>query len=204
MTRAITEAEKIANETLIIDQDLIKTWVHDANPVDTETVIGSVRPEEVEVVVVSDTDTLSTAGSSHYEDISDDDDTTSEISLPSTSTSTGESVDIEAVNVGGDIVDAVSAPVGANASGVGVDDVVIRNDDDGEQAPAVLDDSIPWEEYHLDPPPAEEVVAEAVAAGLRIIERNQITFLTNMETREQTYRNTGKFCQFLVDQKVMG
>ena len=180
-TKAIVEAEKQANERLVIDKELVSKWLKDRDQeAAASAVVAAVEPSETEIVEISDDESdASSVGSS-----GDTDSVSSGFN-----TDTAEEIYARAVDDRNEII-VVDSPDAGEA-------------DDGPSAGAgVHDDSVPWEDFRLDN--ANDVLADADAAGLTILNQNKLAFLANLNHRLAEYEESGFVDDYLFRQLTMG
>ena len=182
-TRAIAESERIANESLIVDKELVQQWLAERSPP-----ISAVEPVDTEVVEISDDDS-DTSGS----DTSGDTD-----SVSSFGSDAVEEIYARSIDPTSDVIIVDDTVVDGAADSVAVDpvagDPVARDD--------VHNESEPWEDYRLDDP--ADVIADADAAGLSRLDQNKLAFLANINHRLSTYEETGFAGDYLYRQLTMG
>lgn len=177
-TKAIAEAEKQANERLVIDKEIVAKWLKDRDQDEAASaVVAAVEPSETEIVEISDDDSDTSSG-----------DTSSVSSCSSFGTEAAEEIHTRALDSLDDIV--VESP---NAG------------DDDENVAVGADannDTAPWEDYQLDDP--NDVLADADAVGLSILDQNKLAFLANLNHRLNEYEESGFADGYLYRQLTMG
>lgn len=174
-TKAIAESERLANDRLDIDKELIQQWLAERSPT-----ISAVEPTEAEVIEISDDDS-DTSGS----DTSGDSD-----SVSSFGSEAAEEIYARSIDPTGDVV-VVEGPVVEAADAANVD-----------AGAEDLNKSAPWEDYQLDDP--ADVLADADAAGLSRLDQNKLAFLANINHRLSQYEETGYAEDYLFRQLTSG
>ena len=183
MTKAITEAENIAHQRLVVNKELVTQWLQEREQNEQEpAAIAAVEPADSEVDIVELSDTESTAS-----DASD------------TSTSTGFDTD-EAAEIREHHEHGLGG--GLDRSEAEVAEEVEEVVEDVPGGAGALNESVPWEDYHADPP--ADVVADAEAAGLSLLDQNKLNFLANHNIRLQAYAETGERDEILFEQLTLG
>lgn len=177
-TKAIAEAEKQANERLVIDKEIVAKWLKERDEeAAASAVVATVEPSETEIVEISDDD--SDASSS---------DTSSVSSCSSFGTDAAEEIHARALDSRDDII--VESPDAGD------------NDESAAAGADANNDTAPWEDFQLDDP--NDVLADASAVGLSILDQNKLAFLANLNHRLNEYEESGFADDYLYRQLTMG
>lgn len=186
-TKAIAEAERIAGERLDIDQNLIKKWLEERTHGSAANVaIAAVEPTEAEVVEISDDDSDTSSADSGSES-----DTYSTCDF---SSETAAEIYTRSIEPDGGV--AVEQPPDAGAA-VGNDEPEVA-----ARVEADPNESVPWEDFHVDAP--ADIIADADAAGLSRLDQNKLAFLANVNHRVAQYQESGFAEDYLYRQLTMG
>ena len=193
MTRAIVESERLAGERLVVDKELVASWLAETGAPAIDA-IASVE-SDTEIVEISD-DESTTSGASDSE------------SSDGFNTDSLESFDKEEeAKIIASLGPSPPETVDPGNDGDKTDDD--GDDDDDESGGGQPDDhsggldvSVPWEEFQLDAP--ADIRADADAAGLSKLDQNKLTFLANYNKRLLDYAETGEPDEYLYRQITMG
>ena len=181
-TRAIAESERIANERLIIDKELVRRWLVERD----QPTVSAVEPTDAADVVEISDDESDTSGS----------DTSSDCSASSFGTEAAEEIYARSVDPATDVI-IVDDPVdGAN------DANDANNATAADTGSDAHNESAPWEDFQPDDP--VDVIADADAAGLSRLDQNKLAFLANINHRLATFEETGFAGDYLYRQLTMG
>ena len=165
---------------------LIKKWLEERTHGSANDAIAAVEPAGAEIIEVSD-DESDTSGA----DSSSDTDSTSTCDF---SSETAAEIYARSIEPTDDIV--VVQPPDAGAA---VDDA--SEDGSGGKAGG-LDESVPWEDFHVDAP--ADIIADADAVGLSRLDQNKLAFLANVNYRVAQYEESGFVEDYLFRQLTMG